>query len=85
MFESTQTRIDDNHEAGKALGSVRQVYTSSKQLVSLLSKYATNIDFKTAVDDLYTVEEIAEFGAVFTELQALIVDLETNHRAVIGM
>lgn len=86
MFDKT-IKIAGTQDAIGILATLRTTYATMKKLEHLVTRYSGGLDaeFNTAVNILFTAEEVTELGIIFGKLGALTADLETNHRNAIGL
>jgi hypothetical protein len=87
MAFDKSVRIQGTQDAIGVLASLRSVYSSMKQLQALVGRYVSGLEpeFTSAVDALFTVEEIGELGVILGKMGTWASDLETNHSDAIGL
>lgn len=87
MFETTQTKIVAVNEATALLPKIRIAYNELKALQALLARYkaGTDASFVASVNAIYPAADRAELAAVIAHTNALVTELETNHKAAIGI
>ena len=80
-------QISGTQDALGILATLRTTYSNMKKLQGLVGRYTGNLEpeFSTAVNTLFTVEEITELGTILTKIGTLAGDLETNHPEAIGL
>lgn len=80
-------KIQGTQDAIGVLSSLRSTYSNMKKLEGLVERYVGGADpeFTSAVNMLFTAEEIGELGVILGKIGALAVDMETNHRNAIGL
>ena len=86
-FDNADAESQAARDANNLLAHVRGLYQSCKAAQDLLARYQGGQDatFTASVNALFNASERAEFVAMSAQINALVSDWETNHRAALGL
>lgn len=87
MFENTISTLESAKGAWQLIYDLRAIYQQCKLVHSRLALYQSGSDpvFNAAINAIFSAQERAELAAMLSEINALMADWETNHRAAIGL
>ena len=86
-FETTDTKLNSLNRASALLNEIRTVYSAAKAVQSKLTLYNANTDpiFNAAINATLTSAERTELSQMLTQVNALLADWESNHKAPLGL
>ncbi len=86
-FDTTPATLSSIGQAASLIGGIRGLYSQAKSMQSLLALYVAGTDpkFNAAINTIFTATERTELNAMLTQVNALVTDWETSHRAALGL
>jgi hypothetical protein len=84
-FDTSTAKARSVRDAVNVLQNVRAAYEAMKVVQGLLARYQANTDpvFNAAVNALHTAPERTELADMLLDVNALVIDWETNHALAI--
>ena len=84
-FTSVSTISTNINAAGDILRIFKNIYGACVEVEAILSRYGTDIPFKTEADHLFTPEQLGELGDMITSTQAFRSEWFDNHKGPLGI
>ncbi len=84
-FTSVITIRDNILGANQILNTFQVIYNQCQVVQSILARYNSDPAFQAEADHLFTPEQIAELGAMITQVDTLQIDWAANHKGPLGL
>lgn len=87
MFETIVVTLESVKASWQLIFDLRSIYQACKLMQVKLALYQAGTDpaFNATINAIFSVQERQELGNILSDINTMVTDWETNHRAAIGL